>query len=87
MKNNIFTTKLIDLVIAGSPENFMSIFIIMEMMPIDLKNLMKDPDISFKETHIILTLYNILSALTFIQEAGLIHRDLKPENILINGQC
>ena len=39
------------------------------------------------EDHLVTIFYNILCALNFLHNLGLMHRDLKPENILINDDC
>jgi serine/threonine protein kinase len=86
MKNNVFTTKLEKIVIAGNPKTFQSVFLIMELMPTDLKSLMSDPYLKFDDEHAVIILYNILCGMAFLDAAGILHRDLKPANILINDQ-
>jgi mitogen-activated protein kinase 1/3 len=88
MKNNKFTTKLIDVITPTSLDEMKYIFIVMESSDCDLKQLLnKIKDIEFDEGHIITILYNALCALNFIHSANVMHRDIKPANILINHEC
>jgi serine/threonine protein kinase len=84
---NVFTTRLEELVLAGSEESFSSIYLVMDYMPYDLKSLMTNNKFDFNERHAITILYNILCGLNFLHSANVIHRDLKPANILINSDC
>ena len=84
---NCFSTKLKELIIAGHPENFSSLFLIMEKMPFDLKTLLADKDKVLTEEHIVVILYNILCGINFLHSANIMHRDIKPANILIDNQC
>ena len=88
MKNvNIFTTMLEEIIIAGEDSDFKSLFIIMELMPQDLRKLMSNKQLAFDEDHALTVLYNILCGINFLHSANIIHRDLKPANILINNSC
>lgn len=84
---NVFTTKLHDIIIAGDKSNFKSIFLVMDYMPGDLRNLMTNTALMFDEGHAIIILYNILCSISFLHSANVIHRDLKPANILVNSTC
>lgn len=87
IKSNIFSTKLYDIILAGSEDSFESVFLIMELQSGDLKSLMDTKNLVFDEEHAIIVLYNLLCALNFVHSANIMHRDIKPSNILINSSC
>ena len=88
----MYTTKLLDIVIAGRDQstihNSSGIFIVMEYTNGDLSNIVNNPQAyEIEEEHLIVIMYNILNAVNFIHSAGVMHRDLKPANILIDSDC
>lgn len=90
MKENIFTTKLIDIIVPRSKQSdkFSELFLVMNSEQQDLKKIfteMRPP--AFSEDHIVTILYNLLCSINFLHSANIMHRDLKPANILINGDC
>jgi serine/threonine protein kinase len=87
MKNNIFITKIHDVVLAGDNDKFTSLFIVMDYVKQDLCSMIQDKDLDFKGEHALIILYNILCGLKFLNSADVIHRDLKPQNILVTTDC
>jgi mitogen-activated protein kinase 1/3 len=85
MKENVFSTKLVEIVIPR--ENFDSLFLILECEDSDLRRLMKMKGVQFDEEHVTTILYNILCGVQFLHSANIMHRDLKPGNILIDANC
>ena len=92
MNDNLFTPKLIDIVIPlrkvaeGAPEKFDDIFIIMEYYPQNLNCVFtRVKEDSFSEEHVITIMYNMLCAINFLHSANVVHRDLKPSNILLTN--
>jgi serine/threonine protein kinase len=62
----------------------------MEYLPNDLRKIFKacqEEQTVLTEDHIIIILYNLLCATSYIHKCGLIHRDLKPANVLISLNC
>jgi serine/threonine protein kinase len=78
LKNNGFSTKIYDIVLAGDKENFDSLFIVMDYVEQDLCSMIEDENILFELDHALTILYNMLCGLKFLNSAGVIHRDLKP---------
>jgi mitogen-activated protein kinase 1/3 len=66
--------------------NFDHLFIVLEYMESDFKDMMNE-GVSLKEPQIIAILYNMLCAINSIHHVGIIHRDIKSANILINSKC
>ena len=63
----------------------MHVFLVMDYMPFSLMQLLNKSDsIAFEEEDVVKLSKNILQALNFIHQAGVMHRDLKPANILVD---
>jgi mitogen-activated protein kinase 1/3 len=83
MKNNIYTTKLLDLLLVED-----CLFIVLEHVDQDLKKVLSNSDeINFTEKHVVTILYNMLCSINFLHSANVMHRDIKPANILIDCEC
>lgn len=93
MPNNVFTTKLLDIMlpyteVTHGEESFEDVFLVMEHVSYDLRFVFKqDPAPIFTEKHITIILYNLLCSVNYLHSANVLHRDLKPANILISDQC
>lgn len=87
--NNIFTTKLIDLILPNveEPEQFPWVMIVLDFLNIDLRMQLISGIPQLTVEHVKVIIYNLLSALKFIHAAGIMHRDIKPANVLINHEC
>jgi len=90
MKGNIFTTKLLEVVLAKSDEveQAAGVFIIMDFVQYDVRTLLEKVDQEqFSGEHIKIILYNLLCATNFMHTAGIMHRDIKPCNLLVDSEC
>ena len=92
MKHNIFTTKLIDIILPvkdqGDLQTFTDVFIVMDYVDQDLSSLFSNKcPVQFTEQHLICIMYNLLCSIKFLETANIMHRDIKPGNILVNDRC
>ena len=86
MGNNKYTVKILDLIYPEEPEFLDEIFLIMEYVDYDLRDLLS-ANFELTEEHVEIILYNSLCALNFLSSANIVHRDIKPENILVDKNC
>lgn len=85
MKGNKFTVKLFDIY---ADDNLTYIFIIMEFLPCDLRQILNTSDsIQMDDEHALYLTFNLLQSINFLHSANLMHRDLKPGNILVDSNC
>lgn len=90
IKDNVFTTKLYNVIETEDAENpgTKYVYLIMEYMTMDLQKIIEEnPFDNSSEDHLIIIFYNLLCAMSFLHKLGLIHRDIKPANILIDENC
>lgn len=88
MKNNVFTTKLLDIIASNQVEKLSYVFLVMEHVDQDLKKVFNSTkSIEFNEDHVLTILYNTLCAINFLHTANIMHRDIKPANILVDIDC
>lgn len=78
--------ELIEICQPSDPENFTTIYVVMEFAESDLKKILKST-INLEILHIQTIIYNLLCAIKYLHESKVIHRDLKPANILVNEDC
>ena len=99
MKDNIFTTKLIEIIVAQSSDQEVwnsktilktpAIFIVMEFHKSDLRNMIEiqKSQKSFEDEHVLVVAYNLLCATKYLHTANVMHRDIKPSNIMVDEDC
>jgi serine/threonine protein kinase len=98
MKNNIFTTKLFEIILQGNEEDYTgiadqlltkkSIFLVQQFRDCDINHILEIKWCeNFDQNHLITLIYNSLCALNFIHSSGLIHNNLEPKNIKIDESC
>jgi mitogen-activated protein kinase 1/3 len=88
LDSNIFTSRLLDLIIPKGDKEVDHLFIVMPLGAIDLKTFLETPSVdSMDEEHLIEILYNLLCSMSYIHSMNIIHRDIKPDNILIDDEC
>lgn len=69
-----------------SAEEFNDVYIVMPLMDTDLHRVIYSQQ-KLTDQHIQFLLFQLLSAVHFMETARVIHRDLKPPNILVNAAC
>ena len=77
---------LIEICLPSDPENFTTLYVVMEFAESDLKKILKS-SINLEILHIQTIVYNLLCAIKYLHESSVIHRDIKPANILVNEDC
>ena len=89
MENNVYTTKLIEIIKQESETQDSHIFIVMDYCNMDIKQslLSNTTSHNLDKGHVLSIIYNILCAINFLHTSGIVHRDLKPANILISSDC
>ncbi|KAL9654717.1 hypothetical protein ABK040_008514 [Willaertia magna] len=76
--------QLFDLILPPSFEDFNDVYIVMEFMDSNLRQMIKSNQ-ELTDQNIQYFLYHLLKGLKAIHSANVLHRDIKPSNILINS--
>ena len=84
--NHPGVVKLFDIIEPKNPDNFDTLYVVLELAESDLKKVIKS-SLHLKLKHVQLIVYNILNALKYLHTCDVVHRDLKPANILIEEDC
>ena len=79
-----FFPQLQDLIVTEDCDH---VFLVMELETTDIRSLIQNDKVEFKEGHLKHIMYNLLCAVNFMDSANIVHRDLKPSNILMNEHC
>eukprot|EP01039_Chlorochromonas_danica_P005462 gene5466-6013_t len=62
------------------------LYLVFELMETDLAQIIRSPQ-ELGYDHIQYFMYQLLSAVDYLHQGGIVHRDIKPRNILINADC
>lgn len=78
-----YVVKLLDIGILGDDDSFDSLYIVMEYVKSDLRQLQsKKQSLTVKQAKRIM--YSFLCGLKYLHSAAVLHRDIKPANLLLN---
>jgi serine/threonine protein kinase len=67
-------------------ETFNDVYLVMDLMESDLQKIIYSAQ-PLSEEHIQYLMFQLLSAIKYLQSANVIHRDIKPSNVLVNSAC
>lgn len=67
--------------------SFDEVYIVSELMDIDMHNLMYLSREKITPDHVQFFVYQVLCGIKYMHALNIIHRDLKPSNLLINANC
>ena len=65
-------------------EDFVDLYIVLDLMPTDLRKLLWDPKVHLTDEQVQFFAYQLLCGVKYMGSAGVLHRDLKPENLLVD---
>jgi len=77
-----YIVDLIDIIEPSDPENFDTIYLVLELAEKDMRKLIQS-DLYLTLEQIKVIVYKLLCCMKFLHSAKIIHRDIKPANILI----
>jgi serine/threonine protein kinase len=69
-----------------SEDAFNDVYLVMDLMESDLQKIIYSAQ-PLSEEHIQYLMFQLLSAIKYLQSANVIHRDIKPSNVLVNSAC
>jgi len=72
-----------DMSLFGKDKKVADLFIVTELMDTDLRSVIRS-DVALALTHVRFIMYQLCSALAYLDSVKVVHRDIKPANILIN---
>ena len=78
--------KLIDLFMSSRDTDIAHVYLVLELIDMDLRGLINAPSF-LTEKQIKVLFYSVLLGMKYIQSAGVLHRDIKPANILVTKTC
>jgi len=67
--------------------NFSTLYMIFDFMEIDLSKVLKNKDDDFSEEHVKWIICQVLRALDYVHQSGIVHRDVTPANLLLSQDC